>query len=333
MLITKLYKKVKIGIDKKYYICGIPVYTKKGINVFYKKYKKLFKDYDNIYVLNSNIGEAYLVFKYFANAIKSDKTLFVATKPYHIAIIKTFLPTCNYILEKNINLDLFPRKFQIDGKSFIVLFNHDYYITLERDMREMRNDAHYYKRMKDFFKDKDNFLPNNVNLSNNTQQSLYEKISKIKLNFNNFVFIAPEANSCLDVDDNILSEINNSLQNAGIDVFWNINRAHENFKNYKTCFLTLQEALLLCSKAKAIISLRSGLAEFLTEANTPTYVLYSKLKNRTLEEQMSADKVFKGFTLSELPNYRNNIKEYLINNSNDYKKCFNEILGELCQTM
>lgn len=87
---------------------------------------------------------------------------------------------------------------------------------------------------------------------------------------------------------------------------------------------------MLCSKAKAIISLRSGLAEFLTEANVPTYILYSKLKNRTPEEQMSASKVLKGFTLSKLPNYKNIVKEYIINNQNDYKDTFDKILGELC---
>lgn len=326
----KIFKKVNIGIDKKYYVCGFQIYTKYGIKTFYKKYKKLFKKYDEIYVLNSNIGEAYLVFKYFANGIKSNKTLFVATKPYHVEIIKTFLPSCNYILETKINLDSFPSNFKVNKKNFTVLFNHDYYIILERDMREEQKDAHYFKRIKSFFNFSEEITPNRAHIADAVQLSLAEKVKKITLNLNNFIFIAPEANSCMDIDANILSDINTTFKNAGFDIFWNINNSSINSENYKTCFLSLPEALLLCSKAKAIISLRSGLAEFLTEANVPTYILYSKFKNRTPEEQMSANKVLKGFTLSQLPNYKNSIKEYIINNQNDYKETFDKIRGELC---
>lgn len=327
----KLLKKERIGINKKYYLFGIPIYTKYGTRGFYNKFKKLFKPYDNIYVLNSNIGEAYLVFKYFATALNSTKTLFVATKPYHVEVIKTFLPDCSYILEKKINLDSFPGQFTINNnKNFSVLFNHEYYITLERDMRDKKDNAHYFKRMKEFFNFSKNISANTVKLANGVQESLNEKLEKIKLNTDKFIFIAPEANSCLDIDDNILDYVNNAFLNAKFDVFWNITGSHPNFKNYKSCFLTLQEALLLCSKAKAIISLRSGLAEFLTEANVPTYVLYSQLKNRLPEEQMSADKVLTGFSLSQLPNYRNDIKEYIANNKNDYKQCFEQIKNELC---
>lgn len=326
----KIFKKVKIGIDKKYYVCGFQIYTKSGIKTFYNKYKNLFKKYDKIYVLNSNIGEAYLVFKYFANGIKSDKTLFVATKPYHVEIIKTFLPSCNYILETKINLDSFPSNFKVNKKDFTVLFNHEYYVTLERDMREEQKDTHYFKRMKSFFNFSEEITANKVNIADTVQISLAEKVKNIELNLDNFIFIAPEANSCLDIDSNILNDINTIFQNAGLDIFWNINNSCINSENYKSCFLSLPEALLLCSKAKAIISLRSGLAEFLTEANVPTYILYSKLKNRTPEEQMSASKVLKGFTLSKLPNYKNIVKEYIINNQNDYKDTFDKILGELC---
>ena len=131
-----IYKRERRGIDKKYYILGIPIFIKSGIATFYRKYKKLFNNYNNIYILNSNIGEAYLVFKYFANTIISNETLFIATKPCHVDIIKTFLPSCNYILETKINLDSFPANFRVNKKFFTVLFNHDYYITLERDMRE-----------------------------------------------------------------------------------------------------------------------------------------------------------------------------------------------------
>lgn len=323
-------KKIKTGIDKKYYLCGFHIYTKYGIKTFYNKYKNLFKGYDKIYVLNSNIGEAYLVFKYFANGIKSDRTLFVATKPYHVEIIETFLPSCNYIFESKINLDSFPSNFNVNKKNFIVLFNHDYYITLEQDIREGKKDAHYYKRMKSFFNLLENFPSNNVNIVDNVQKTLSEKLKRIELNLNYFIFIAPEANSCLDIDIDILNDIGIFFREAGFDIFWNITNSYVNSENYKSCFLSLPEALLLCTKAKAIISLQSGFAEFLTEANVPTYILYSKLKNRTQEEQMNASKVLKGYTLSELPHYKNNIKEYIINNQNDYIEIFDKILEDLC---
>ena len=328
-----LFSVVDTGIEKKYYILGTLVFKKNLISVFYRKHKKLFKNYNNIYILNSNIGEAYLVFRYFAKNLIKNKTLFVATKKYHVDIIKMFFPACEYVLEEKINLDQFCSKFTFDNKEFTVLFNHSYYVELEKDMRNLKPRAHYYTRMQEFFNCLSNMTTTDDKLNNITSELFEQKLKNIRLNLDNFVFIAPEANSCLDIDDGLLKQINSRLNEKGFDVFWNLTKKHDDFKDYKTCFLSLIEALYLCSKAKAIISVRSGLAEFLSEADVPMYIFYSKLKNRAQYEQMSAKKVLNGFTLSKLPNYRDNIKEYIADSEDDYKKFFDEILVELCKKM
>ncbi|TLD81591.1 hypothetical protein LS68_000730 [Helicobacter sp. MIT 05-5293] len=129
-----IYKRIVCGIYKKSYFCGINVLSQNILKGFYKKHKKSFKDYTTIYLLNSNIGEAFLVFKYFANHLHSDSTLFVATKKFHIEIINMLLPKCNYIL-RPINPDGYPDTFEVDKKTFRVLFNHQYYIGLEKDIK------------------------------------------------------------------------------------------------------------------------------------------------------------------------------------------------------
>lgn len=336
-------KKIKLlGIDvykrsinnsyKEYYLFGIKLFKKSLIKVFYNKYKHLFDPYDSIYVLNSNIGECYLIFKYFANNWIGDNTLFVATKKYHIDIIKTFLPDCNFILNSNINLDRFPDKFEINDKKFQVLFNHDYYVSLEKDIREKDN-VHYFGRMSEYLGEFNYQISNSAVITSEIEKSLEDKVRNISLNLNNFIFISPEANSCLDIDDEVRQKLETKLKEKGYDTFWNIMKEHPGLSNIKKCFLTLEESFLLCSKAKYFISLRSGLAEFLVDSKTPSYIIYSEFKNRSEDEYMSADRVLRGFTLKGLPQCNSNIKELVAISKNDYESIIEEIVRDICQKL
>ena len=63
------------------------------IEEFIQKYARYFnKKYDDIYILNANSGEAYLTLTYILDALikrnQSKNPLLVATKKYHVDIIK-----------------------------------------------------------------------------------------------------------------------------------------------------------------------------------------------------------------------------------------------------
>ena len=86
---------------------------------------------------------------------------------------------------------------------------------------------------------------------------------------------------------------------------------------YKTCFLTYSEAFALAKLSKKIISLRSGFAELLTQANVPMDILFTKFGGRSSIDDMTIEQVHEGFNVLKLPKVNNGlIKEYCANSYN-----------------
>lgn len=308
-----IFKRVKHGEKKKYYLFGVQILTKSALKRFYAKYRHLLAPYDEIYLINANIGEAYLLFKYFTDASNIDKILFITTNQRHVQLIKLLCPRCHYIYDETVNFDLFPAQFKVHGKKCTVLFNHEYYINLERDMREERENAHYFQRMREFL-GKDNVTPNTATIDEITYNQVKEKLKSIGVNVDKFALIIPEATSCSNIPEEILSKLNSTLKKQGFDIFYN--SIPKDYQIYEKTYKFSLEEILYCAKmAKLIIAARSGLAEFLLEAHTKMYLLYSDFQNRAQDEVLSAQKVLKGFSVKELPNVNTDlIQEIVIEN-------------------
>ena len=129
-----------------------------------------------------------------------------------------------------------------------------------------------------------------------------DKISLLNLNIEKFIFIAPEAQSCKLLSNKFWINLINNFQDLGYDVFVNLvdNNIDLTGAKYKSCYLTYMEAFELACKAKKIVSLRSGFAEFLLQTNVPADVLYTKFKNRHFYNDMSVEQVMSGFALNKL---------------------------------
>jgi hypothetical protein len=288
---------------------------------FKKRYFKHIDKHDDIYVLNANSGEIYLFLTYVAeNFIKrngSKNPLLVATKKYHIDLIKLLTPEIPYVYVKAMGRDIaYDDVVDIDDKRLFLLFCHKHFEYVERSILNKPVGESYY------FVD----ICNRLNIkaqdlgykkavvSGIVQDSMLKKVKKTGLNLDKFVFVAPHARSCEEYDTEFWIELCKKLKEQGFDVFFNVAKGDRDpirGCKYKTCKLTFSEAFALAQRSKQIVCLRSGLSELLTQADVPLHVIYTKFKNRTSFDEVSVERIFSGFGLKILPNINHtNLKEY-----------------------
>ena len=87
--------------------------------------------------------------------------------------------------------------------------------------------------------------------------------------------------------------------------------------------------LWLSYKAKAVISLRSGLSEFLLQAQIPNISIYTKFQ-RKKEKIFPAEKAIAGFTMTKIPFTD---KENIIELNADKFKNENELITEIINSL
>lgn len=295
-------------------------------NKFKKKYFKYFdKKHDDIYLLNANSGEAYLFLTYCLDAcIKkygSKNPLLVATKPYHIELIKMICPDIDYIYIKRFNMIVKSETvdFRIDNFRFFQTFSHKHFMQAEIDIKNDET-AHYFKSILEEFNLTQQDIETRETLEiMSSVKSMLEKVKEINLNLDKFVLMAPEAHSCTLINNEYWIELINKYKNEGYDVFVNLvgDEIDLTGADYKTCYLTYSEIYSLAKRAKKIIMLRSGLTELFLQTNVPMEVLYTKFRDRILINSMEVEQVKRGFSLKNIP-YNHN---FLIEKRVEDNKC------------
>lgn len=310
--------------DIQWKFLGINIKHDNLFNKFKKKYFKYFdKKHDDIYLLNANSGEAYLFLTYCLDAcIKkygSKNPLLVATKPYHIELIKMICPDIDYIYIKRFNMFVKSDTvdFSIDNFRFFQVFSHKHFMQVEIDIKNDEN-AHYFKSILDELGLTQHDVQMRKTLEIMTSvKSMLEKVRELNLDLNNFVLIAPEAHSCTLVNNKYWIELINKYKNEGYDVFVNLvgDEVDLTGADYKTCYLTYSEIYSLAKRAKKIIMLRSGLTELFLQTNVPMEVLYTKFRDRILFNSMEVEQVKRGFELAQLPF----IKKHIIKEISTYE--------------
>ena len=92
--------------------------------------------------------------------------------------------------------------------------------------------------------------------------------------------------------------------------------------------MPLDEAFYLASKAEAIISLRSGFSEILSESGTPQIILYTDFINRFRFKEITKDKIITGYSIKTVTPAANKIIE--IEYSDNLK---NKIIENITETL
>ena len=296
-----------------YYLFGKKIKTISLLEEFAKKYSKYFdKKHDDIYILNANSGEAYLTLTYVLDTLlekfQSKKPLIVATKPYHVDLIKMICPDLPYVFVKNMEIKITGGQFEANGFRFFLMYDITHFKKVEIDIKENELGTHHYFKsiLSHFGLEEKDLGMRKINILPEAEESALKKANELGLNLDRFVFLSPEANSCEYCEDELWVTLINEFQNKDYDVFVNLAGEDiklEGAKDYKTCKLSFAEAFSLAKRAKKIVSLRSGLTEFLVQTGVPMDVLYTKFRQRHLFNDMEIEYVMSGFGMKHLPSY------------------------------
>lgn len=281
------------------------------------------KDKDYAYVLSANSGEIYLFLTYLLDSlIKKDgakNPILIATKKYHIDLIKMIVPEIPYLHSKQLYTNIKKEKFVIKGVNFKVIFLNDHFLRVEKNISDKNfKEAHYFTEMiKTLELTEQDVKQRKIKLLSESESSMLQKTQKIGLNLENFVIISPEANSCQALPNKFWEDLIEAKQKEGFDIFVNValDKFLLNNIDYKTCYLSYAEVYALALRAKKIYSLRSGLTEFLLQTNVPIETYYTGF----FKSNLTAEVIRSGFSMNKIPNVNNNLlKEILIN---DPDKC------------
>lgn len=308
------------GFNKTDYLFNIKIRKRQIKNIFFNKYKKFIPaKYDDIYILNANSGEIYLFLTYILKALLSknnSKTpLLIATKKYHLEMLKVIAPEIDCILIEKIKPAVGEYCFSINKQRFFVIFPYTHYLTLEKNIKNSTGtEYHYFKYMLEKLNlEPDNIRETPIKIPESQEIKILQKASSTGLNIENFVFISPEAATCKLLPEYFWKDLIKQFRQKGLDVFVNLadNKVNLGDSDYKTCNLTYIEAFGLAAKSKKIISLRSGLTEFLMQTNVPMVVFYTEFQNRAPSQSMNINQIINNYGLSQIPhNKTNTIEEY-----------------------
>ncbi|MCI1274098.1 MAG: hypothetical protein LKG27_06680 [Clostridiaceae bacterium] len=275
---------------------------------FYNCYLKKIKiKFDDVYILQCNSGEIYLFFAYIVKSLlqkKSSKNpLFIATQAYHIDIMKMYFPNAKYVYLKDLRLKTQSNQWYYNGHKIYMIFSGIHLEHVELDVKNKEiGTVHYLKNiMNTLDLTPDDFTEPNAIISLNTKNSLSNKINNMQLKINKFVILAPEAKTCIELPFGFWNNIALELSKKGFDIFLNITDKKNLITNCKTDKLDFAELYCLAQKAKAIISLRSGLSEFVLPTNIPNIAIYTKFRDRNPDVAFSVERGIAGFSMLKMP--------------------------------
>lgn len=296
---------------RKYYLGNLKIHQVSLLKIFKKRYFKYVNgDYDDVYILRANSGEIYLLLTYLLDSLLkkngSKRPLLFATKKYHVDMIRMICPEIPYVYVGKLRLKLSEKPFSIDGKRFFLLFNRYYFRQVEQNIKNNKlGQYHYFQGiMYRLGMTEEDISMRRINVSPEDEKTMLEKVKSTGLNLEKFVFISPEAQSCEMLNEDFWFELISQIKAKGYDVFMNLTGENFKLRNtsiYKTCRLTFAEAFALARLSKKIISLRSGLTEFLIQTGVPMDVLYTKFSQRAFVNDMNIDQIISGFGLMKIP--------------------------------
>ena len=320
----------------RYYLIGVHIYKIHIAGLVYKKYLKRLKfKYDHVYILNSNSGESSLFLAYLAKAYirknNSENPLFVATKKYHTDILKMYLPKTKYIYVKNLKFNTQNTVLESNGHKFYIEFSDKHFNNIEKSVKEQSTGSvHYFDCMLKTLDLKQEDISKPKPVKDSTVYEEYrKKFYAMKLREDNFVILAPEAFTLRELSHEFWSSLAKEIKKRNIDIYLNITDKGHYIEDCKTSELSYAELYCLAENAKAVISLRSGLSEFLLPTGIPNIAIYTEFRNHSTNT-FSIDKGIAGFSMLKIPFVnKKNIKELNVNKFKSEKALLSEILFEL----
>ncbi len=282
-----IYRKTE---DSNYIEYSIPGVLTHRINKL-KKVQKILdktvdKKFNKIFILRSNLGEAYIFLKFIINELISpqDTPLIITANKAHLELIEMFGLQIETQLIKKYKYEINEPVFKIGLQTYYMVYGIDFYINAENKINE--TNTHYLNYIFEHFGLTKSYLSKNVNkikISDDTKKFVNDYI--IRNNLSKFVFLADKATTCTNIDEGFWTRLQERL---GLTIV----------KNSKE--LSIEEAYELANRAHIIITLRSGLSEILTETNNLQVAIYTDFRQRSRFEPLTKDRVINGYTLKKI---------------------------------
>ena len=313
VLRVRIVKKV-VGQKKNYYLGSLKLWSRNLFVDTYRDCKDVIKNSNVLYLLNSNIGEAFLFFKYCfpelerRNQENGLKTFILTNSLNQIAIARS-LAIDNIAYTNKLNVEQCDSRFNYRGIDCIVVFNRRYYDNLNADIK--KGCDHYFRSMMRFFSiESDNFYFRKVKVRDSISESALKKALQLGLDTSNFAIVIPEAKSCSDFNEDVVCKIVNILLNDGQSVLINCKKKYSVTNNLvvSTFDFSVDELFELAKLARVIVSVRCGLIEFLSDAKCPVIVVYTDFRSGGEEKLLERD-VLRGYSLSEIPSEYSSVTE------------------------
>lgn len=251
-----------------------------NLESFYKEYFKFLpNEFDTAYILHANSGEVYCFLAYLAKACfkkdNTEKPLFVATKGYHEDMIKLFFPKANLVYYnmylKEPRLNLLGDFGIINGHQFRQIFSPRHFNLVNSNLGSI----HYFDAMLQTLGiDRQEISKPNVKLPKKYLSNVIKIAENINLNLDKFVILAPEALTTEKLPNSFWNNLIKELYKNDYDIFLNVVEATDlKCKKYN---LSYNELFALATLSKGVISLKSGLSEFLIPSETKNIILAKK---------------------------------------------------------
>ena len=148
---------------------------------------------------------------------------------------------------------------------------------------------------------------NRINISETSIKGIENYL--IKNHIDKFIFISKYANTSENLSEKFWKKLESKIP---IKIIYNNNK----FK--------LEEVSYLAEKASAVISLRSGLSEILSETANSHIVIYTNFKKRYRFNEIKKENVLKMYSIKNLGVTNNNIYELLYSDEHE-----NEIIENI----
>jgi len=241
----------------------------------------IYVDFDDVYILSANSGEINAFIAYLAkNTFKkngSKKPLIIASKEYHKDILEMYLPEYSFMY-----IDCYPFTFSLRniGSSW-EYNNHKFYIMYNRQHFDNVNcfflNNYYYDAIVKYvgLSYEESQIPN-WTIKQEVKDTLLKKIKPLKLDLENLIILAPEASTISELSSDFWNKLDKELNDLGFSTFINIARRPSLYvKDNDYPILTYKEIFYLTTLSKTVVSLRSGLTEFLIPSDIPIITLFS----------------------------------------------------------
>ena len=296
---------------------------------FYQEYfEYLPKGFDDIYLFLANSGEIYCFLAYLAKACikktNSKNPLFVAGKPYHKDIINMFFPGSRYayfdIYLKEERLNSLPDFWEFDGHKHFQIFSGRHFSSVNSNL----GTVHYFDEMLKTL----NIPREEVSIITPVIKPEYEaksleKAKSIGLKLEKFVIISPEALTTKPMPDSFWINLTKKLYLNGYDVF--LNKTKPSNITAKHCDMKFSELYALARISKGIVSLRSGISEFLSQCGAKNIAVCPRFHWSPV---LTAKQCLDAYTIMKLPFIDKNLNFEL---NPDLYETENELIDNIVQ--